>query len=44
MAQSAVNNGVNVGALLEAREALKQRAAGGEIHVAGLLQMAERHA
>ena len=44
MAQSAVNNGVNVGALLEAREALRQGAGGGEIHVARLVQMAERHA
>ena len=44
MAETTVNNGVNVDALLAAREALRRRAAGGEVHVAGLLQVAERHA
>ena len=44
MAESNVNNGVNVEALLAAREALKERAAGGEVHLAGVLQVAERHA
>ena len=44
MAKASVNNGVNVEALLAAREALKGAPRGGQVHVAGLLQMAERHA
>ena len=44
MATTSVNNGVNVEALLAAREALKRRAGGGQVHVAGVLQVEERHA
>ena len=43
MAMATVNNGVNVQALLDAREALKGAPGGGEVHVAGVLQVAERH-
>ena len=41
---TAVDNGVNVGALLEAREALRQGARSGEVQVASHLQVAEGHA
>ena len=44
MATATVNNGVNVQALLDAREALKGAPGGHEVHVAGVVQMAERHA
>ena len=44
MAMTTVNNGVNVQALLDAREALKGAPEAAQVHVAGVLQMAERHA
>ena len=44
MTQATVDNGVNVGALLEAREALARNAGSGPVQVAGVLQMAKRHA
>ena len=43
MDETAVNNGVNVEALLAARAALNRRARGCQVQVAGILQVAERH-
>ena len=39
-----IDNGVNVQALLDAREVLQGRARGRPVHLAGLLQVAERRA
>ena len=44
MTTTSVNNGVNVQALLDGAGGAEGRAGGGKVHVAGVLQMAERHA